>query len=301
MTRQNPTKRKIKKTTKQPISEASPPLEEILPAPSRTKCQEQNLTKRKKYKLKTKEGSRERSPQHIEREVPTHWFKTEYDRHLSDCNTYNLLQNFDFNSTVKESNYLLTRLRSRFEPHLDTLQCNKQLLNNVTKNNLQLPYMKLLPKAHKLTEPASPSNLNKLTARPIITAHSWIMSNPSKLLGKELASLITKLKHLFETHNLNFPLIYNSMDLINKMQHLHVQDIDNLCLTTFDFTSLYTNISHQATINAIIAAWKLLDLPNFYRDYLLNPNDFINKRNFFTVGNLIYQQIRGVAVGSYQI
>ena len=231
--------------------------------------------------------------------VPTHWFNTEYNRHLSDCSTYNPLQNFDFDSTVRESNYLLTRLRSRFEPHIDTLKRNKQLLNNVTKRNLQLPYMKLLPKVHKLTDPASPSNLNKLTARPIITAHSWITSNLSKLLGIELDSLITKLKHLFQTHNLNFPLIYNSMDLINKLQHLHVRDIDNLCLTTFDFTSLYTNISHQATINAIINACKLLNLPNFYRDFLLNVNEFINKRNFFSVGDLTYQQIKGVAMGSY--
>ena len=51
------------------------------------------------------------------------------------------------------------------------------------KTNCKLPYMKLLPKAHKLTDTASPTNLNKLTVQPVITAHSWTTSNPSRLLG----------------------------------------------------------------------------------------------------------------------
>ena len=43
----------------------------------------------------------------------------------------------------------------------------------------------------------------------------------------------------------------------------------------------------------------LLNLPNSYRDFLLNLNSFINNRNFFTAGNNIYQQTQGVAMGSY--
>ena len=57
-------------------------------------------------------------------------------------------------------------------------------------NNLQLPYMKLLPKVHKLTSTASTSNLKDLTGRPLITAHSWTTSNPSRLLGTELDTII---------------------------------------------------------------------------------------------------------------
>ena len=72
-----------------------------------------------------------------------------------------------------------------------------------------------------------------------------------------------------------------------------------LCVTTFDFTSLYTNISYHDTTQAIIKSCKLLNLPNFYRDYLLNLNNFINQRNFFRAGNTTYQQIKGVAMGSY--
>ena len=73
----------------------------------------------------------------------------------------------------------------------------------------------------------------------------------------------------------------------------------DLCVTTFDFTSLYTKISYHDTTQAIITSCKLLNFPNFYRDYLLNLNNFINQRNFFRAGNTTYQQIKGVAMGSY--
>ena len=144
--------------------------------------------------------------------------------------------------------------------------------------------MKLLPKVHKLTSTASPSNLDLLTGRPIITAHSWTTSNVSKLLGTKLDNIIKQLKDLFHSKNIHFPLIYNSSELIDLLQQQHVTDINNSKLTTFDFTSLYTKISFQDTINAIVSSCKLLNFPNFYRDFLLNLNDFINNRNFFSTG-----------------
>ena len=70
------------------------------------------------------------------------------------------------------------------------------------------------------------------------------------------------------------------MDLLNLLDKLYITDMNDLCLTTFDFTSLYTNITYHDTIHAIITSCKLLNLPIFYRDYLLNLNNFINHRNF---------------------
>ena len=78
--------------------------------------------------------------------------------------------------------------------------------------------MKLLPKVHKLNETPSTDNLNTLTGRPIITAHSWITSNPSRLLGNELDNIILQLKELFKERDIPFPLIYNSTDLIHRLQ-----------------------------------------------------------------------------------
>jgi hypothetical protein len=97
--------------------------------------------------------------------------------------------------------------------------------------------MKLLPKVHKLTSTASPNNLDLLTGRPIITAHSWTTSNVSKLLGNELDNIINQLKDLFNSENFHFPLISNSSELIDLLlQQQHVTDINNSKLTTLSRT-----------------------------------------------------------------
>ena len=188
-------------------------------------------------------------------------------------------------------------MQKRFSPSLTPTK--RKLLDTLNIDNIQIPYLKLLPKVHKLSSTASPQNLQQLTGRPIITAHSWTTSNISKLLASELDNLILKLKHLFISHNFPFPIIQNSFELIHLLQQQHISDINQFSFTTFDFSSLYTNISFQNTNNAIISCCKLLHLPTLYRDFLLNLNDFINNRNFFSAGQHIYQQIHGIAMGSY--
>ena len=158
--------------------------------------------------------------------------------------------------------------------------------------------MKLLPKV-QTRQPCLYNNLTKLTGRPIITAHSWLTSNPSRLLDQELDSIILQLKSFFDTNNITVPLIYNSSELLDKLQQTYIEDINSYSLTTFDFTSLYTNISYCNTIQAIITSCNLLNLPNLYRDYPLNLNNCINQRNFFQVSNSVYQQTKGIVMGSY--
>ena len=223
--------------------------------------------------------------------MPTTWFTNEYTRQLTDSSTYKRINNFDQTKTITDSNKLLRKLQMRFNKLLTT-STDKQLLNTIKEDKLQLPYMKLLPKVHKLTDTASPSNLDKLTGRPITTAHSWTTSNPSRLLGTELDKIILQLKDIFKERNIPYPLIYNSTDLLDLLHNFYVDDIDK-------FTSLYTNISYSDTIHAIITSCNLLNLPTFYRDFLLNLNNFINNRHFFLSGQDIYQQTKGVAMGSY--
>ena len=229
--------------------------------------------------------------------VPISWFTDEYKRHFNDTQTYRRIDNFDIDSNVKNSNYLLQKLKSRFKRLIPSDR--QKLLNNSNLTQLQLPYMKLLPKVHKLPTTASTSNLKDLTGRPIITAHSWTTSNPSRLLGTELDNIILKLKNIFTLNDIPFPLIYNSTELLDRLHEQNITDIDDYCLTTFDFTSLYTKISYKDTINAIITSCQLLNLPNTYCDFLLNINSFINNRNYFSVGKDTFQQIQGVAMGSY--
>ena len=130
--------------------------------------------------------------------VPISWFNSEYTRQLSDNSTYKLVDNFDFDATVFTSNTLLNKLKLQFNKLLNSTN-DKLLLQPPNKTTLQIPYMKLLPKVHKLDTTASTDNLDKLTGRPIITAHSWITSNPSRLLGTELDNIILQLKDLFSS------------------------------------------------------------------------------------------------------
>ena len=135
-------------------------------------------------------------------------------------------------------------------------------LHPLQPTNIQLPFMKLHLKVHKLSSPASPDNLNQLTGQPIITAHSWTTLNVSKLLGTELDSVILQLKNLCISQDKPFPLIYNSSELVDILQQHHITDIKSFKLTIFYFSSLYTNITFQDTINAIIKSCELLKLSN---------------------------------------
>ena len=162
--------------------------------------------------------------------------------------------------------------------------------------------MKLLPKVHKLHHPASPDNLVQLTGRPIITAHNWITSEPSRLLGEELDKLIFQMRDIVKHRQIKCPLLYNSFVLPVELQNLRIDDIDKYTLTTFGFTSLCAGISCPGTIHAIIDiidACKLLNKPTSYRNLLLNLNHFVGNNNFFVSGCTTFRRVKGVAMGSY--
>ena len=63
---------------------------------------------------------------------------------FTDTTTYRRIDNFNLTTTIINSNKLLRKLQLRFDKLLST-PTNKQLLDIVTKDKLQLPYMKLLP------------------------------------------------------------------------------------------------------------------------------------------------------------
>ena len=104
-------------------------------------------------------------------------------------------------------------------------------------------------------------------------------------------TLILQLKNLFKERNKPYPLIYNSYDLLLLLDKLHITN--NNCTTCV--TSLYTNISYHDTTRAIIMSCKLLNLPNFYRDYLLN----LNKNETLLLLVIPPTSYQGVAMDSY--
>ena len=137
--------------------------------------------------------------------------------------------------------------------------------------------MKLLPKIHKLTSTASPHNLDLLTGRPIITAHSWTTSNVSKLLGNELDNIINQLNDLFNSQNFHFPLISNSSELIDLLQQPHVTDINNSKLTTLSRTqSMLSSLVANSSTFTVIFYLILMILLTTETTFLLDKT-FINR------------------------
>ena len=124
--------------------------------------------------------------------VPTSRFSTEYKCHLSDLSTYRRTDNFNCKQPSQTPTHYLANSKKWFSTII-TNRDDLRLLDPTPQDKLQLPYMKLLLKVHKLGKPTSHNNLTKLTGRPIIiTAHRWITSNPSclDLLGIELDRII---------------------------------------------------------------------------------------------------------------
>ena len=219
---------------------------------------------------------------------------------ILDTTTYHRIDDFNPNTTISKSRVFLGKRRKRFTESFK-LSINTELFISTSCDTYQQPYMKLLPKVHKLHHPASTDKLAQLTGRPIITAHSWVTYKPSRLLGEELDKLLFQIRDIFKNRQIKFLLLNNSFDLLVELQNIRINDIDKYTLTTFDFTSLYTNISYPDAIHAIIDACKLLNKPTSYRDLLLNLNHFVNNNNFFVSGCTTFQhcQVKGVAMGSY--
>ena len=70
--------------------------------------------------------------------VPTAWFNNENTRQLTDSSTYKSINNFDPTKTVTDFNKLLRKLQIRFNKLLTT-STDKQLINTITQDKLQLP------------------------------------------------------------------------------------------------------------------------------------------------------------------
>ena len=190
--------------------------------------------------------------------VPNSWFSTEYKRHFSDLSTCRSIDNFNCKQPLQTPTHYLANSKNGFQllsQIVMTYDCwtlpHKTTYNCLTWNYYS-KYISLTNRPH------INNNLTKLTGRLIITAHSWITSKPSCLLGIELDRIILQLKNLFKEQNIPYPLIYNWYDLLLLLNKLHITNMYELCLTTFDFTSLYTSISYHDTTWAIIMRCKLL-------------------------------------------
>ena len=139
------------------------------------------------------------------------------------------------------------------------------------------PTLNAQPKVHKQNMPIRPL-INNTKA-------------PSHKLARHLDKTIRQ--YITLTNNTS---IKNNIDLVNKLQNIHVPH--NSTLASFDITNLYTNIPIQETTEILEDLLKNNRTPETHIREIITLTNTITKQNYFTHNNKFYTQIDGVPMGS---
>ena len=112
--------------------------------------------------------------------------------------------------------------------------------------------MDILPKVHKLNSPPCPSNEYNLKGRPIINAHSWITSPILAINTWYFDILLSRFEDNVLEFNFPWPIINSSSQLIDQVKSLDINYFDDISLISFDFESLYTNLTPNAIHDTLV-------------------------------------------------
>lgn len=223
------------------------------------------------------------------------WYFHEYQRQLNTKN-YVQIDISKIDSIIKLGKQQLKTFTNKHK-----LRPPSELKFLISRKQFSIPSMSIQPKVHKLKDPACPNNEFMLKGRPIITAHSWIATEPSKLLGHHLKSIINQTKIFLSDCKLPFTIISDSNTFINHIKNIPIDNfLDPFFLISFDFENLYTNITHDSTVHTINYFCNMLKIDDALKIFLLDLNEFVNGFSYFHVGfHSIYKQKIGIAMGSY--
>ena len=237
----------------------------------------------------------------------TSWYAGELKRQLSDRNTYIEIINDTNTDLIETSKNNLKKLIERIEYINDntptTAPMDLEPLRKCMVTKLKLPSLNLLPKVHKLKAQPNPNNESELKGRPILNGFNFTTSPVSRVFDTYMNKITNKLENLFDKHNLSFPCLTNSDELINSLQSmpiLKLQDITQMWIITFDFESLYTNVTKEYVYSMLKSALTEKFITITEHGNLKSLYDFMQDNNIFHVGHERYfRQINGLSMGSY--
>lgn len=154
----------------------------------------------------------------------------------------------------------------------------KQKIKWLKQKNPKAPTLNCLPKIHK----------ENIPVRPVVN----FRNAPTYYLAREIHSYLQK--HYVFTNNRS---IRNTSELIQKIKHIIIPS--TATLTSFDITSMYTNIPITETINIIKQQLQQqTDTPNSHIKETTNILKLITEQNYFTFDNQFYSQEDGLPMGS---
>lgn len=230
----------------------------------------------------------------------TEWYIHEYNRMFKESDIYILQEDVSKNDIIENSLHKLYDIATQFKNCVTDTDI--RYLTSVTKNDIILPSLSLLPKVHKLKVIASPSVQYNLTSRPIVNGYASVNITASKILRKYVVEMKDKLLKKFADNNLNVPIINNSEEFLKNIRNVqwNFQMITNMWLVTFDFESLYTSIKIHHVLDTFVQLYKILDIEeNIYR-FMIKLCKFIMNNTYFHIGHqFIFKQKSGLAMGSY--
>ena len=231
----------------------------------------------------------------------TDWYIHEIKRQLSDTSTYIELAGVTEDSILTLNKDNLKKLITDLENVLDASALKP--LRDCLDKELKLPSINLLPKVHKLKDSPSTENEKILKGRPIINGHSTTNAAVSKTFDTYMKQINDGLRQLFEHHNLPFPVLKNSDELIteiNSLQKLSFEELNRIWIGSLDFESLYTNIKKHHVYQMLRQARDLEILSD--KDYFIciQLYNYMQDNNIFHVGfTHFFRQINGLTMGSY--
>ncbi len=225
------------------------------------------------------------------------WYKGEYERQLKS-GFYQRVGSVDM--TGEMIKHCKSKISTILQDHKDIIsESERRLLLGVGGEGPIMPSLNLMPKVHKLSEPASPDNEAELRGRPIVTGYGWCTVGGSKLLQKKLQVILGKLKDRMLREGFFSTILNSSKALVESIKEIPVRRIENFMFVTFDFKDLYTNILFEDAQRVIKDCCETFGVGNDELHLILDLYKFCNDCNYFNVGSDLFKQVKGVSMGCY--
>lgn len=231
--------------------------------------------------------------------VNTQWYEQELSHMLSDSNTYQLVQQLQYQSSTSAlplqsqittiSKPIQTKIMetmSRYGCYIDTLPEASQIKKYVKKKcvlkKIKLPAIYLLIKVHKTV----------LCGRPIVPSHSWITSSVSVVVDYLLQPYIQKLQSVSW-------LVKDSTNFINIIETTIIPDYQkDGVFVAADIQSLYTNIDTNTGIQCVCIFLQECAAPSVFVEFIVEMLQIVMNNNILTFKNKVYRQHNGTAMGT---
>ena len=197
-------------------------------------------------------------------------------KHLQDTNTYRLVDHFPEGEIKKKLTETVISFKSQLQGY------NKRLYELLLPDtsHCQTPQFYGIPKVHKDFEKIPP-------VRPIVSQYNSLVKPTAQFID-----------HLLQPLAQSYPdYIQNSTLLLQILKDLHVPD--EAILVTMDVTSLYPSIPQTEMLQIIYD-----EMHKKRHLILFDPNLVIKllhtciNYNFFEFASLVFQQIKGTAMGA---